>query len=280
MEGHAQKWVARRPDTEQTFWSRTRCSLNIASNPPRSNWRASTSPLPLRWSEAHALEPLRCAWCGRRDRTRAQILSCWPPLESPRRSQQSDAFARWWHPGSEDEDGPFWDTSIARMKTENNVATEDGAKVLNGPTCEASHHHQRVAPKQHWVGEAHISWVDAEARVALLADTSILEPNSAACTIRPAHRRRACILMQAVTERVAMRQSTRFFHYLFSDSFFEIHHVKNMNFLNFLEKSFQVLARSPSLVISPCLGKVVLLSSSQKSCFIISFLLFFEILHS
>ena len=33
----------------------------------------------------------------------------------------------------------------------------------------------------------------------------------------------ACILMQAETERVAMRQSTRFFHYLFLDSFcFEI----------------------------------------------------------
>ena len=39
----------RRPDREQTSWSRTRCSLNIASDPPRSNWRASTSPQPLRW---------------------------------------------------------------------------------------------------------------------------------------------------------------------------------------------------------------------------------------
>ena len=54
----------------------------------------------------------------------------------------------------------------------------------------------------------HISWVDAEARRALLADTSILGLDSAACTIRP-HTRRACILMQIETD-VAMRQSTRF----------------------------------------------------------------------
>ena len=57
-----------------------------------------------------------------------------------------------------------------------------------------------------WV--RHISWVDAEARRALLADASILEPNSAACTIRP-HTGRACILMQAETDD-ALRQSTRF----------------------------------------------------------------------
>ena len=51
--------------------------------------------------------------------------------------------------------------------------------------------------------------------------------------------------------------------------------VKNLKFLNFFGKSFQVLSRTPSVVISSCLGKVVLLSSSQKSCFIISFSCYF-----
>ena len=41
------------------------------------------------------------------------------------------------------------------MLCENTVAIEDGAKVLQGPTCERSHHHRRVAPTQHWVAEAH-----------------------------------------------------------------------------------------------------------------------------
>ena len=56
-----------------------------------------------------------------------------------------------------------------------------------------------------WVRHIH-EWMHR--RVAPLADAFILEPNSAACTIRP-HTRRACILMQAETD-VAMRQSTRF----------------------------------------------------------------------
>ena len=80
-----------------------------ASDPPRSNWRASTSPRPLRWEEDHVLEPLRCAWwrwtcqtskCGRRDRTPA----------------------RWWHPGSENEDCPFW------------VSLKMAPKFSKGPT--------------------------------------------------------------------------------------------------------------------------------------------------
>ena len=38
---------------------------------------------------------------------------------------------------------------IARKLCEKTVAIEDGAKVLQGPTCERSHHHRRVAPKHH-----------------------------------------------------------------------------------------------------------------------------------
>ena len=214
----------RRPDREQKSWSRTRCSLNIASDPPRSNWRASTSHRPLRCEEAHVLEPLRCAWwrstgqtsvCGWRDRALAQVRCCWPPPESPRRPQQSDVFTRWWHQGSEDEDCPFWDTSTARMKTENIVATEDGAKNSQWTDMWGIAPPSASDTETRLSGWGTHSWVDAEARVAPLADASILEPNSAACTIRPPHTRRACILMQAETERVAMRQSTRFFHCLF-----------------------------------------------------------------
>ena len=59
------------------------------------------------------------------------------------------------------------------------------------------------------IGEWHRD--NTEAHRALLVDASILEPTSAPCTIRPLHTRRACILMQAETEHVAMRHSTRFF---------------------------------------------------------------------
>ena len=85
-----------------------------------------------------------------------------------------------------------------------------------------------------WVRHTFHEWM--QRRVAPLADASILDPNSAACTIRPPHTRRTCMLMQAETERAAMRQSTRFFHCLFLDLFFEIHHVKNFEFSELLRK--------------------------------------------
>ena len=140
---------------------------------------------------------------------------------------------------------PSGTRALQGWKPRTSLQLKMAPKILNGPTWEASHHHQRVAPKQHWVGEAH-SWVDAEA-VALLADASILDPNSAACTIRPPHTRRACILMQAETERVAMRQSTRFFHCLFSKLFYcEITIWKNWIFWTSWKKPFKF---SPGLLL-------------------------------
>ena len=60
------------------------------------------------------------------------VRCCWPSPESPR-GPQPDAFARWWHPGSRNEDCSLLDRIIARMLCENTVAIEDGTKVLKGP---------------------------------------------------------------------------------------------------------------------------------------------------
>ena len=60
---------------DKTSWQRTNILVGghvalststpprrAALDPPRSNWRASTSPRPLLCGEDHVLDPLRCAW--------------------------------------------------------------------------------------------------------------------------------------------------------------------------------------------------------------------------
>ena len=146
---------------DKTSWQRTNILVGghvalSTSTTPRSNWRASTSPWPLR--------------CGRRPRSGATSLCmmaldvanfhiCSAPLllttswvsastsEIERLRKLMASRKRRWglsllgHKHCKDENREYRCHWRRRQS-------------LKGPTCERSHHHRRVTPKHHCVGEA------------------------------------------------------------------------------------------------------------------------------